>query len=189
MNASLVLTIIGGDRPGLVESVAAAIADHGGNWLESRMARLAGRFAGILHVELPADRVDTLKAALVKLEAKGLTIVVQPSDLGSAGGPGATTAATATGRAVELELVGLDRAGIVRDISAALAQRGVNVEELETETTPAPMSGEMLFKAHARLHIPPAADLDELRAALERLAHDLMVEVTLQAPAEMGKAD
>ena len=49
----LVLTLIGSDRPGLVEAVAEVIAGHGGNWLESRMAHLAGKFAGILRVEIP----------------------------------------------------------------------------------------------------------------------------------------
>lgn len=170
MNASLVLTVIGSDRPGLVESVSAAVATHGGNWLGSRMARLAGQFAGILHVEVPADRVDSLRDALVKLEAQGLRVVVTASDEPE---PDVETTE------VELELVGQDHPGIVRDIAHLLAERGVNVDELETDCTEAPMSGEMLFVARARLQLPPSVTMEQLRDDLEQLAHDLVVEVKL----------
>jgi glycine cleavage system regulatory protein len=52
-NASLVLTVIGADRPGLVETLAQTIAEHGASWLESRMAHLAGHFVGLLRVSVP----------------------------------------------------------------------------------------------------------------------------------------
>ena len=55
MQRLLVMTVIGQDRPGLVESVAALVAENGGNWLESRMSRLGGHFAGILRVEVPGE--------------------------------------------------------------------------------------------------------------------------------------
>ena len=77
MNLPLVMTIISPDRTGLVESVARAVAEHGGNWLESRMCRLGGEFAGILRVELPAEKKSALLAALQKLQANGLQIVVR----------------------------------------------------------------------------------------------------------------
>ena len=160
----LVLTLIGPDRPGLVEAVAAVVASHGGNWLESRMARLAGKFAGILRIEVPGDKAAALQAALADLDARGLKVVGEPS-----GGVGEAT----SGRTLDLELVGLDRPGIVREISQLLANSGANVEELATDRTSAPMSGEMLFQAKARVRLPSNADLSTLRAALERLASDL----------------
>jgi len=166
----LVLTLIGPDRPGLVEAVAEVVASHGGNWLESRMAHLAGKFAGILRVEIPADKAEALVAALAELEARGLKVVGEPS--GEDGQP-------AVGRTLDLELVGLDRPGIVREISQLLANSGANVEELATDRGSAPMSGEMLFHAKARVRLPSNADLGTLRAALERLASDLMVEIRL----------
>lgn len=169
----LVLTLIGADRPGIVEALAAPIAAHGGNWLESRMARLAGRFAGILRVEVPPDRVAALTAALTGLEGRGLRVVVEAA--GAAEG-------TAGRRTMDLDLVGLDRPGIVREISHALAAHGVNIEELTTDRAPAPMSGEQLFHARARVHLPREADLAALRGELERLAGDLMVEVQLLDP-------
>jgi len=168
--SDLVLTLIGPDRPGLVETVAEVVAAHKGNWLESRMAHLAGKFAGILRVEVASDHVAALLEALAALDARGLKVVSEQS-----GEAGTDTA----GRTLDLELVGLDRPGIVREISQILANSGANVEELSTDRTSAPMSGEMLFLAKARVRLPSSADLGSLRAALERLASDLMIEIRL----------
>ncbi len=165
----LVLTLIGPDRPGLVESLAKRVADHGGNWLESRMAHLAGHFAGILRVEVPPDKIDALQKALGELEAEGLRVVAQ----GGAATPGTDL------RAMELQLLGQDHPGIVRDVSQVLLRHGVNIEELTTDHVNAPMAGGQLFSARARLHVPAGADADRLRKDLERIADDLMVDLSL----------
>lgn len=167
---SLVLTLIGPDRPGLVEAVAEVVAAHGGNWLESRMAQLAGRFAGVLRAEVPDDRYASLLAALRELESRGLKVVAEVG--GEAVGEGSP-------REMELSLLGQDHPGIVRDVSAALARHRVNIEELTTDRTDAPMAGGTLFSARARLHVPAGLDVETLRAELEKLAHDLMVELRL----------
>ena len=167
---SLVLTLLGPDRPGLVEAVADVIAANGGNWLESRMAHLAGKFAGVLRAEVPAAKVPAVVQALARLEVRGLKIVAEEAALHDK---------ARDQRAMDLELVGLDRPGIVREISQLLAQHGVNVEELTTDRSSAPMSGEMLFRARARVHVPADADLPRLRSGLERLANDLVVEIRL----------
>ena len=170
MANSLVLTVIGSDQPGLVEAVAQTVAEHGGSWESSRMARLAGYFAGILEVRVPGDNTPALFEALHALESRGLRVIVEEAE---------STAESAAFRTLELELVGQDRPGIIRDISAGLAAIGVNVAELSTECTSAPMSGEMLFKASALLHLPTTRSADELRAALEKIAADLMVDIAL----------
>jgi len=163
------MTIIGPDRTGLVESVARVVADHGGNWLESRMCRLGGEFAGILRIELPADKRQSLLDALQNLQGAGLTVVVQPD---------AVTPVAAPGRPAKLEVVGHDRPGIVREITSALARAGVNVEEFSSECASAPMSGEILFKAAARLQLPEGCDLAALKKELEKIAADLLVDVS-----------
>lgn len=173
MQIPLVMTVIGPDRTGLVESVARVVADHGGNWLESRMCRLGGEFAGILRVEAPAEKKTVLLEALQKIS--GLNITVQP---------GKTGISTASARQTELEILGHDRPGIVREISAALARAGVNVEEFSSEVTSAPMSGETLFKASARLQLPEGCDLDALKKDLEKIAADLLVDVVLGKAAD-----
>ena len=173
--ADLVLTLIGPDRPGLVEAVAEPIAAHGGNCLESRMAHLAGQFAGILRVEVPDAKAASLAEALRRLEGRGLRVTVEV-------GPAA--AAPPPRRTLVVDLVGLDRPGIVREISRVLAERDVNIEDLVTDRTPAPMSAEMLFRWRARVNVPGALDAASLRTRLEKLAQDLMVQVTLEERVE-----
>ena len=170
MRDTLVLTIIGPDRTGLVESVSDRIAAAGANWEESRMARLAGQFAGILLVTVESTHTDQLLASLRALEGAGLRITVQPT---------APLPAT-TGAHAHLEVKGQDRPGIVRDVSRVLAEGGVNVEKLESEVTSAAMSGEHMFSARVRLFAPASADLGELRAKLERLPGELMVDLTVE---------
>ena len=174
------MTIIGQDRPGLVDSVAAIVAEQGGNWLESRMSRLGGHFAGILRVEVPAEQEAILVQSLKGLSAKGLSVVVHPDQPPSLSGERKLSI---------LEIVGQDRPGIVREISHALAEYGVNVEELHTERASAAMSGEMLFRAKAHLSIPENCSLVEIRRKLEQIAEDLIVEVSLEElPAQRSEA-
>lgn len=168
---SLVLTVLGDDRPGLVESLASIITAHGGNWLESRMAHLAGKFAGILRVNVPAPNTEALTTALQGLASHGLRVMVERS----------RTDGPAQGyQWLRLNVVGNDHPGIVRDISQALAWRGINIDEFHTECTSAPMSGEILFKATAQLRVPVAVVVTELQEHLEQLAHNLMVDIVLQ---------
>lgn len=168
---SLVLTILGKDRPGLVGSLSELVAEHGGNWIESRMAHLAGQFAGILRVEVDADRAEVLTNAIKGLSDAGLESVVLPDQavVGEHASP-----------QVHLSLVGQDRAGIVREVSQVLAAQGVNVEELTTECTNAPNSGQPLFRANAALRLPANVTTESLRLALEEVAGDMMVDITLE---------
>jgi glycine cleavage system regulatory protein len=170
MECSVVMTMIGRDRPGLVEALARLVADHGGNWLESRMSRLGGHFAGILRVSAPSGSQRALIAALQGLESVGLKVVVHSGEV--------EQESRFQGLS-RLDILGQDRPGIVRQIARTLAQHGVNVEELETECRSAAMSGETLFRARAILGIPQGCDSRVLREELERIAADLIVEITL----------
>jgi glycine cleavage system regulatory protein len=172
MHTTLVLTLIGDDRPGLVESLSRAIGEHQGNWLESSMAHLAGKFAGILRVSVPAEQVEALQAALRALPALKVIAEAAPE-----------TPAKRPGRHLRFTLVGQDRIGIVREVAAVLARHGVNVEELATHTESAPMSGETLFHASAELLAAPDLDPQALQRDLEEISHELMVDISLE-PAE-----
>jgi glycine cleavage system regulatory protein len=167
MQIPLVMTIIGPDKTGLVEAIARAVAENGGNWLESRLCRLGGEFAGILRVEIPAGKKSSLLDALKKIS--GLNVTVRDDE---------RKIAPAYSRQTKLEIVGHDRPGIVREISAALARAGVNVEEFSSEIMSAPMSGEDLFKASAHLQLPEHCDLAALKNDLEKIAADLLVDVS-----------
>ena len=176
MLATLVMTVIGADRPGLVQMVAARVADRGGNWLESRMCRLGGQFAGILRVEVPQERRDDLVTALRSLEQDGLGVIIHAE--GAAIGTDLSKGLLAT-----VELVGTDRPGILRSISGVFAAHGVNVEELASERVNAPMDGGVLFQARATVFVPTSVRLSAVRQDLEKIAADLMVDVKL-APVE-----
>lgn len=172
MKTTLVLTLIGRDQPGLVSAVAAAIAGHEGNWLESRMCRLGGEFAGIVRLEIEAARVGALASALRELA--GLRVDVTQEDGGVAEAVGAR-------RLASLDLVGSDRPGILREVSAVLAAHGLNVEDLASERTEAPMGGGLLFQLRAVASVPEGVELRAVQADLEKLAADLMVELKLEA--------
>ncbi len=170
MAASLVVTIIGPDRPGLVSLLAERGKTHGASWAESRMASLAGQFAGMVRFEVDPAKADELAASLADLESLGLRVVFAA---------GLGTAPRADDRMLELELIGHDRPGIVSDISRALADCGVSIEELDTEIVSGPMSGGDLFQVAARLRVPATLATRELRRVLEGLANELMVDITL----------
>jgi glycine cleavage system regulatory protein len=178
MLATLVMTVIGADRPGLVQMVAARVADHAGNWLESRMCRLGGQFAGILRVEVPAERRDELVNALRTLEVDGLRVIIHAEPGVKAGERGG---AGQKGAIAMIELVGTDRPGILRSVSGVFAAHGVNVEELASERVNAPMDGGVLFKARATVFVPESVKLATVRADLERIAADLMVDLKVMA--------
>lgn len=170
MLATLVMTVIGADRPGLVQMVATRVADNGGNWLESRMCRLGGQFAGILRVEVATEKRDDLVNALRTLEVDGLRVIIHAER-------GPRTPGAAEGSLAMVELVGNDRPGILRSISGVFAAHGVNVEELASERTNAAMDGGMLFQARATVFVPNHVKLTSVRTDLEKIAADLMVDL------------
>ena len=169
MKSYLVMTVLGNDRPGLVRSLADTVASHGGNWLESRMARLAGQFAGIVRIECPADTADALIQQLQTPGSSGLTVLAVREDLSE----------PLARRTLVVDVVGNDRPGIVRELSAAVANAGGNIEELTTGLESAPMGGQAMFRAHGIISIPETAEAAVFAAAIESLGGDLTVDVAL----------
>ena len=167
MTTHLVLTVIANDKPGLVESLSQIIASNSGNWLESSMSQLAGKFAGILRVSVDDDRAENLIEELNGLSSE-IKLIIEKAVYESAG---------QQSRMYELSLVGNDRPGIIKEISAVVSELGINVERLNTECTPAPMSSDALFKAKATLEVPENVALEQLQNKLEQLADDLIVEI------------
>jgi glycine cleavage system regulatory protein len=170
MTTSLVLTFSGHDKPGLVNGISEKIAASGGSWLESRLAHLAGEFAGIVLIGVPEANASGLIAALRALEEAGLRITVERS----------SAAAPATRYSIfELQLVGHDRPGIVRDVTQALSELGANIEAFSSDIESAPFTGETMFHAAARLHVPEGVSSEDVRKILERLADEIMVDLTI----------
>lgn len=169
MKTSLIVTLLGQDRPGLVSLLASRTTAAGGNWLESHMAQWAGRFAGVVRLEVDPAAADGLEAVLLGLEAEGLQVAVER---------GLEVAAPMRHR-VQMDLIGHDHPGIVQDISAVLARHGVSIDTLQTTCEPASMSGEPLFRARAELCMPAETSLHDLQDDLESLANELMVDLEL----------
>ena len=170
MASAFIVTFIGDDRPGLVEELSRTIERSGGNWHESRLAQLGGKFTGLVRVSLPEARGETLEAALRELAASGLSVRVTPCAASTAAEPG---------RDIELTLIGPDRPGIVHEVSRALAARRVNVVEMDSEVTSAPMSAEPLFRACIRARIPETTDMAELEVSLDVIAEQMTLEIDL----------
>ncbi len=172
MSQSIVMTLIGKDRPGLVEAVAAVVEENGGNWEESRMVQLAGEFAGLVHVSVADAQAAGLEAALRELDGVAVVVACTQDEEAAADGT----------HFLLLDVVGQDHPGIVHSLSREIARRGVNIEELESKLESAPMSGETMFHATTRLRAPKGMSLEELTEELEELAADLMVELHLEEP-------
>jgi glycine cleavage system regulatory protein len=167
--ATFILTVLGDDRPGLVKAISAPISAHGGSWERSQLSRLEGKFAGIVVVSAPDAAYDALVAELGRLGEHGLQVTFERTDAGQDDGR----------VRLSLSLLGADRPGIVAEISTALAGLSVNIDELVTDVREAPMAGGMLFEAKAVLEAPAATRTEEVRAMLEALADELMVDIAL----------
>ncbi|MGE4481506.1 glycine cleavage system protein R [Acidocella sp.] len=171
--ASLVVSLAGPDRPGLVNSLSERITAGGGSWLESRLAHLAGTFAGIVLVRVPDEGAEALAAALSSLSETGLAVRII-----------AGTQPTPPTEQITLELLGNDRPGIVRDVTQTLHGLGVNIEEFSSHIESAAFTGEDMFRAIARLGLPPGLSAQDVGAALETLTAEFMVDV--QPPEDAG---
>ena len=172
MKTRVILSAAGSDRPGLTRSLAEAVLAAGGNWLESHLSRLGGRYVGSVLVEVDAERLADFETAIRAVDASGLSVSLVPAGEEPAAG----------GEMLRLELVGQDRPGIVREVTAVLAGLGVNIEDFSTTTENSAWSGERLFRAAAKLNVPPGTTSDQVRSALEALSGEIMVDFNFAAP-------
>lgn len=170
--ATVILTVAGSDRPGLTAALAEAVQAAGGNWMEGRLARLGGRYVGAVLVDIAADALAALEAAAHRIDAAGLTVTLLA----------AVEQPPLAGQALQLELVGQDRPGIVREVTSVLARLGVNIEDFASSVENGAWSGEKLFRANARLLVPAGTAPDAVRAALEAISGEIMVDFTVALP-------
>ncbi len=159
-----ILTAQGPDQHGLVEAIAKVVEDQGGNWLDSRLCRLGGRFAGIVRADFPneprglPDKIATLTCHW-QSDSQELSASSQSSSW------------------VRLSIVTADRPGIVRQISEILRAHGANVEEFDSRVSSAPFSGELMFHASYLVNLQDVASSETLRDKLEDLAEELMCDL------------
>ncbi len=168
MQTALIVSFIADDRPGLTEAVSTLVAEHGGNWEDARLVRLGGKFAGLMLVALPPGQTDAFTEALAGLADQGIDARVTPAGEDSAGAA-----------EIQLDVLGPDRPGIVREITRALKHAGINIHSMESRVTRAPMSGEALFNARILATAPDATAEGELRAALDAIADAITLDIDL----------
>ncbi|MEM9256145.1 MAG: ACT domain-containing protein [Pseudomonadota bacterium] len=171
MDSSFIITFVSDDRPGLVEALSSTIESKGGNWHESRLSQLGGKFAGLISVSLPADAGTELETALEALATGGISVTVKRAS--------EVSEPAAPGQDVCLTIVGPDRTGIVKEISRALSERKINVVEMHSQVASAPMSGEMLFHARVDARVPEATDIAELSDTLDEIANQMTLDIEL----------
>jgi glycine cleavage system regulatory protein len=174
VNTQLILTVICDDKPGVVEQLAQTISLHQGNWLESRMAHLAGKFAGILQVAVADTHQPKLREALMALSQQGFKIVIED----------ALTASKPECRDFSFTVVGSDRPGIVLEIAQAFAGRHINMGELETACSSMPWSGEPMFEASGIIEVPKTVNMNDLYDELDKIADELAIDIRLESSTE-----
>lgn len=170
MDKHLILSVISDDKPGIIKDLAQVIRDHGGNWLESRLSQLAGKFAGVIHICIDEAHAQSLDNALNTLQQKGIKVTsedLQPRQ------------AEDSQRTARFTVVGPDRPGIVMEIAQALAVHSISVENLYTECTSTPYSGDPLFEAEGELRIPSGTSMDEVYDQLCDIADALGMDISL----------
>ena len=169
MAESLVITFVGVDRPGIVQDLTAMVHGQQGNWLESKMSRMAGKFAGIALIEVSRERLDALKEELQGIP--DVSVIVEMTD---------TQDSDAGMLSYQLNIVGLDRQGILQEVTNELSRKNINVIELETWVNSAPMSGDKMFHADASVLVPSSVDLIDVHDRLDAVADDLGVDILLE---------
>ena len=169
MQKAIVVSFIADDRPGIVERLAAIIAEHGGNWEDARLSQLGGKFAGLALVSLPAAAEVALRESLEGLAAEAIDSTV--TDAGDA--------PAQAGAVFNLALVGPDRPGIVHEVTRALHGAGLNLRRLESTVRSAPMSAEPLFRATLEAQAPAGLERSKLEQELDHIAEVMGLEVDL----------
>ncbi len=173
MSAAFVVTMSGTDRPGLVNRLSDVAAELGANWTESRFLRLGGCFAGVAMIKIADQDAESLARRIQALEDGVIHVTVERAHR--------SDAATIDGRSsVEIEAVGPDRPGVVRDLSAAMAELDVSIDELATAAEDASMAGGRVFQVVAVLRPPPGLSDDDALTAARDAIPDFIVEETVE---------
>ncbi|MCA9191464.1 MAG: hypothetical protein KDB03_06875 [Planctomycetales bacterium] len=175
MKRNLILTFTCPDRPGIVEAVARQVNLFGGNWEESRSARLCGDFAGIARVTVAEETHQALIEALQRIDLPEFSIQVKSTNSLAPLIDGTST--------FQLACSGADHEGIVTQIASYLSRCGANLLEMETSIEPAPTTGTPIFTMHCELSLPSGFPREELVARLRELETELDVDLTLDGSA------
>ncbi|AUJ71341.1 glycine cleavage system protein R [Pseudoalteromonas sp. NC201] len=162
----LILTLIGKDRPGLVEEISSTILSNHGNWLTSNLSHLAGQFAGIVQVEVAEEHLQEIQDALHKLP--GIDVSVES---------GESLQVQDEPDTLNLIITGNDRPGIVQELATVIRHKGANITHLTSKQRSAPNWGLPIFSAFATVTLPAGTVKENVIEALESITSDLIVDI------------
>ena len=164
---SILISVLGDDKPGLLDSLSEIIVSNDGDWVESNMSTVEAKFAGILRVNVPAKNSKKLMKELTSSKL-GLQIACEET----------APVKFSDFKSYNIELIGQNHVGIINKLSHVLTyELKANVEGIKTEVIDASMSGEQLFKAQINLHLPTSIDERLIKHKLELIADEMMVEI------------
>ena len=169
MSKNIVLTLTGHDKVGIVDNVTSLIVKHGGNVESSRMARLGGEFAMLMLISLAENELAGLDKDFAQLRGENYQVLLVPTEDDSTKYKGWLP--------YQIEVTGADHEGIIHEISHHLASQGINIESMDTSSTPAPMSGTPLFMMKGIVLVPPKLNFHTWSDALEEIGEKLNVSV------------
>ena len=170
-----VVTIIGPDRRGLVAKITEKIVAHHANIEESHMARLGGEFAVIMLLSLANGEPQTLLDGLDLLNGEQVKVFVKETSL-------ARLEVFSGFVPYQISVIGADHEGIVHHVAEYLAELRVQVDEMETHVSQAPVTGTPLFSMHAEIQAPPELTLKTLRQKMEDVSDRLGVDIEVKLP-------
>ena len=164
---SLIISAVGSDRPGIVSEISGAITSHGGNIEKSRMTRLGADFTIIMMVMVDSKWEESLVVALQAIKELSITT------------KGTETNTVIAGENCQISLSGADNEGIVKVLSKYLEEKFINIIEMDTHISQAPISGSPLFNLNASVSIPGEVDGRDIQSDLSQIAQELGVEIHL----------
>lgn len=168
------VSVIGKDRPGIVSSVSEVLFNLGCNIEDSSCSILGGQFAMILIVWHDVySATDEFEKAFIPLRQVGLTVSVNALKEGEV-----THEKGFTGKPYILSVYGADRPGIVYRVSSELAERKVNITDLNTQLVGT--KERPIYVMLLEVDIPDSVDMEEFRGVLEEVKKDLSVNITLK---------
>ena len=172
---SLIISAVGSDRPGIVSELSGTITSHGGNIEKSRMTRLGSDFTIIMLVTVDPKWEESLVVALQAIKELSITTKGTEPNTVIAGENCKDTA----DENCQILLSGADNEGIVKVLSKYLAEKSINIIEMDTHVSQAPVSGTPLFNLKAITSTPMNLNISDIQSDLNQISQKLGVEITV----------
>lgn len=168
-----VLSTVGPDRKGMADDIANIAIEFNCNIEDSKMSVLGGEFAVIMLISGDEKSIPEL-ISKADILGKRFDMIINIKE----------TSAPHTieqGIPYMLESISMDTPGIVHGITQYLRELSINIEDLETDKSAAPLSGTPMFHMRAHIIIPPSVNLADFKDHLTDIEHEKNLDINLKA--------